>query len=232
LNGRAIAFRTDEILIPRERADLQVGDQDRGDGLQARWEKLISWGLSSTRTAEGGRPCANHVSLMRGARAFQNANAALLLGGTEELAFTGFGADNLGATGTESLNRRRVMSIPKDRIRSIVHQGKPVLFVDCSHCSAKEVGDICYLVPKFVSKQPIGSVLLLADFTGATFDRACIERLKVSIVLDRPHLKRSAWVGTGTLPKVFYENLRTFGQRDLPTFEDKDEALNWLAQQD
>ena len=126
----------------------------------------------------------------------------------------------------------RAMATYEDRIRYIVHQDKSVLLVDLSHCSPQEVGEIATAVPEYVTQHPMGSVLLLADFTGAAFDRNCIERLKVGMVLDRPHLKRSAWVGTETLPKVYFDNMRTFAQRDLPTFQGRDEALNWLVQQD
>ena len=69
----------------------------------------------------------------------------------------------------------------------------------------------------------------LADFTGSKFDKAAFESLKEAAVYDRPHLKRSAWVGTETLPKVYYENLKAFSQRDLPTFKTREEALDWLV---
>ena len=124
------------------------------------------------------------------------------------------------------------MATLEDRIRFIVHQGQSVLLVDCSNCSPREVGDISVMVPDHVTEQPMASVLLLADFTGATFDRDCVERLKVGMVLDRPHLKRSAWVGIQTLPKVYFENMLAFAQRELPTFEDRNEALNWLVGSD
>lgn len=117
----------------------------------------------------------------------------------------------------------------EDRIRFITHQGEHVLLVDCSHCSAEELEKITRLVPGFVTAEPKGSVLLLADFTGAHFDRKVIEVLKQNTVFDRPHLKRSAWVGTENLPKVFYENLKAFSQRDLPTFKTREEALDWLV---
>jgi hypothetical protein len=117
----------------------------------------------------------------------------------------------------------------KDRIRYITHQGKRILFVDCSHCTADELEKMSHLVPSFVSTQPKGSVLLLADFTGSKFDRDAIERLKKDAVFDRPYLKRSAWFGTDTLPHVFYEHLKNFSQRDLPTFKTKEEALDWLV---
>jgi hypothetical protein len=85
------------------------------------------------------------------------------------------------------------------------------------------------LVPSYVTEEPEGSVLLLADFTGAKFDRKAVEQMKQGTVYDRPHLKRSAWYGTENLPKVFYEHLRSFSQRDLPTFKTREEALDWLV---
>jgi hypothetical protein len=72
-------------------------------------------------------------------------------------------------------------------------------------------------------------VLLLADFTGAEFDRIAIDRLKEAAVFDRPHLKRSAWVGLEKLPKVFYEHIKNFSQRDLPAFETREAAMDWLV---
>ena len=121
------------------------------------------------------------------------------------------------------------MSPPEERIRFIVHRSKVVLLADLSHCSPRELDKAAKLVPALVTREPEASVLLLADFTGSTFDRKNIEQLKVAIVLDRPHLKRSAWVGTEGLPNVFYENMKTFAQRDLPTFSNRDEALEWLV---
>jgi hypothetical protein len=118
-----------------------------------------------------------------------------------------------------------------DRIRSISHQGKTILLVDVSNCSAAEVKKIAELLPKFVGNYPKGSVLLLADFTGAHFDRDTITMIKESAVFDRPHLKKSAWVGTESLPKVFYENIKSFSQRELPTFKTREEALDYLAEE-
>jgi hypothetical protein len=80
-----------------------------------------------------------------------------------------------------------------------------------------------------VTAEPHGSVLLLADFTGSKVDKAALEVIKQTTVLDRPHLKRSAWVGMETVPKVFYENVKAFSQRDLPTFASREEALDWLV---
>lgn len=119
----------------------------------------------------------------------------------------------------------------ENRIRFIQHEGHKILLVDLSNCSAAEVKRIAELVPKFVTAQPKGSLLLLADFTGAQFDRETLTSMKEAAVFDRPHLKRSAWVGTENLPKVFYEHIKVFSQRDLPTFKTREEALQWLVQE-
>jgi hypothetical protein len=117
----------------------------------------------------------------------------------------------------------------EDRIRFIKHKGKVVLLVDCSHCSGDELEKMSILVPSYLTKQPKGSVLLLADFTGAKFDKKVTDHTKQVLVLDRPYLKRSAWVGIEALPKVVHENLKTFSQRDLTAFNTREEALEWLV---
>jgi hypothetical protein len=86
------------------------------------------------------------------------------------------------------------------------------------------------LVPSYVTSEPRDSVLLLADFTGAEFNRIAIDRLKEAAVFDRPHLKRSAWIGLESLPKVFYEHIKSFSRRELPTFKTREEAVEWLVQ--
>ena len=119
----------------------------------------------------------------------------------------------------------------KDRIRFISHKHKKILLVDVSNCTAEELEEFATLVPARVTAEPRESVLLLADFTGAQFDKKSVERLKPALVFDRPYLKRSAWVGTEGLPKIMYEHLKTFSQRELPTFKTREEALDWLVEE-
>jgi hypothetical protein len=119
----------------------------------------------------------------------------------------------------------------EDRIRFINHKGVQVLLVDVSHCKAAEVASISRLVPSYVRAQPRGSVLLLGDFTGAEVNRQAAEQLKQDTVFDRPHLKRSAWVGTECIPHVLYENIKRFSQRELTSFRTREEALDWLVQE-
>jgi hypothetical protein len=117
----------------------------------------------------------------------------------------------------------------EERIRFVDYRGQQILLVDVTNCTTAEMIEIGRLVPSYVSSEPRGSVLLLADFTGSKFDKSAVETLKQATVFDRPHIKRSAWVGIEGMPKVFYDNLKAFSQRDLPTFKTREEALDWLV---
>ncbi|HEV2698801.1 MAG TPA: hypothetical protein VGU90_12460 [Terriglobales bacterium] len=117
----------------------------------------------------------------------------------------------------------------EERIRTIRYKGREILLVDVSNCTSEQFSRIARLVPASTVTQAPGSVLLLADFTGAHIDKDALEILKQATVFDRPHLKRSAWVGVESLPKVFYENIKSFSRRDLPVFETREQALEYLV---
>ena|ERR1700733_13647696 len=116
-----------------------------------------------------------------------------------------------------------------DRLRFITHQGKQILLIDVSHCSPGEVETIFRRVPDLVTARPKGSVLILSDFTGASFDQEAIRIMKETAVFDKPHVKKSAWMGTENFPRVFAEDLNNFSRREFVVFETREEALAWLA---
>ncbi len=87
-------------------------------------------------------------------------------------------------------------------------------------------------VQRLVSAQPRKSVLILSDLTGAQFSRDTVTRMKEVAVFDRPYVKRSAMVGAESLPKVFYEALKTFSRREFPRFKTREEAIDWLVRED
>ena len=116
-----------------------------------------------------------------------------------------------------------------ERIRFISHKGKQILLVDLSNCSASEVERIARTVPEIVTVRPLGSVLVLADFAGASLDHEAVRAMKESAVFDKPFIKKSAWVGAEDFPLAFRESLKSFSRREFPTFKNRQEALDWLA---
>lgn len=96
-------------------------------------------------------------------------------------------------------------------------------------CSAARVQLIARAVPDYVTVQPRGSLLLLADFRGASFDDEANRALKESYVFDKPYVKKSAWVGTENLPHEFEQSLKDFARREHLSFKTHREALDWLV---
>ena len=117
----------------------------------------------------------------------------------------------------------------EDRLRFVQHKGKNVLLIDVGKASKQEIMDLLGRIQDVVTEQPRDSVLVLADFCGMHIDKEIAERLKEVLVFDRPYVKRAAWVGTEGMPSVFYENFKTFSRRDFPTFNTREEAMEWLV---
>jgi hypothetical protein len=119
---------------------------------------------------------------------------------------------------------------PEERLRFIKHKGHAIYLIDFKNCKAKELLLLLEQVRADIARHEPGSVLTLAEFAGAEIDRKVATRVKEVLVLDRPYVKRSAWVGTESLPHVFYEHFKNFSQRELPLFKTREEAMEWLVQ--
>lgn len=122
-----------------------------------------------------------------------------------------------------------VGGVNEERLRFIEHKGSRILSLDFRQCGGKEMLQLLNQVKAVVERHAPQSVLILADFAGAHFDKQVATRVKEVLVLDRPYVKKAAWIGTESLPHVFYENFKSFSQRELPTFKTREEALEWLV---
>jgi hypothetical protein len=116
-----------------------------------------------------------------------------------------------------------------DRLRFVKHKGHPIFLIDFSHCTPKEMLLLLDQVRADIARHAPGSVLTLADFTDAHVDKTAATKIKEVLTLDRPYVKKSAWVGTESLPRVFYEHFKSFSQREFPTFKTREEAMDWLV---
>lgn len=122
-----------------------------------------------------------------------------------------------------------VGSVSGDRLSFVQHKGQTIFLIDFSHCSAKEMLALIEQIRTIVVRHPQGSLLTLADFNHAEVDKKVATRMKEVLTLDRPYVKRSAWVHAESVPHVFYENIKSFSQREIPTFRTREEAMDWLA---
>ncbi|MFZ0320213.1 MAG: hypothetical protein WAL56_13910 [Candidatus Sulfotelmatobacter sp.] len=117
-----------------------------------------------------------------------------------------------------------------ERLSFVKHKGHIIYVIDFSHCAAKEILLLLDMVRSDISRHEPSSMLTLADFTDAQVDKNVATRIKEVLVLDRPYVKRSAWIGTESLPRVFYEHFKNFSQRDFPSFKTREKAMDWLVQ--
>jgi hypothetical protein len=116
-----------------------------------------------------------------------------------------------------------------DRIRFIEHHGKQILLLDFSHANAHELQLLLEYVRITVAKHAHESLVTLADFSGSDVDHAVAIRIKEVLTLDRPFVKKTAWVGAESIPHAFMENFHNFSQREIVTFKTREEAMDWLV---
>jgi hypothetical protein len=118
---------------------------------------------------------------------------------------------------------------PMDRARFVTHREHRILVLDATGCSAAELATLADLVPEVITREPLGSLLVLTDFTGAEFSRDAVDHMKIAAALDRPHIKRAAWVGAQKMPKALFDSIRNFSARDFPVFESREQAMDYLV---
>jgi len=117
-----------------------------------------------------------------------------------------------------------------DRIHFVEHKGKQILLIDFSHATALQMQLLLEHVRITVARHARESLVTLADFEGAEIDHAVATKIKEVLTLDRPFVKKTAWVGTEDIPHAFMDNFHTFSQREIRTFKTRQEAMDWLAE--
>ena len=139
------------------------------------------------------------------------------------------GSSSSGSSSSGTLSSDSPAKPAEERLRFLKHKGHAIFLIDFSHCHEKELLFLLDQVKNIVARHAPGSLLTLGDFTGAHIDKHVATRMKEVLVLDRPFVKKSAWVGAESVPHVFYENIKNFSQRDLPAFKTREEAMDWLV---
>ncbi len=116
-----------------------------------------------------------------------------------------------------------------ERVRFLDHEGQRILLLDCTDCGPSELLQVFSQAQAAIAAEPPHSLLTLADFTGAEFDKKTADQMKITATYNRSHVKRSALVGVEDLGDVYYHNLVSFSARDFPAFKTREEAMDWLV---
>ena len=116
-----------------------------------------------------------------------------------------------------------------DRIQFVEHKGKRILLIDFSHATAQQMQLLLEHVRVTVAQHARESLVTLADFNGAEIDHAVATKIKEVLTLDRPFVKKTAWISTEDIPHAFMDNFHTFSRREIATFKTREEAMDWLV---
>jgi len=105
-----------------------------------------------------------------------------------------------------------------DRIHFVEHKGKQILLLDASQATAQQMLLLLEYAQIMVAKHARESLLVLADLTGSKIDRTVATRVKEVLALDRPFVKKTAWVGAENIPHALMDSFHTFSQREIVLF--------------
>lgn len=114
-------------------------------------------------------------------------------------------------------------------IQWITHAGKRVLLLDFSQRRAQRVEELAREVQQVITAQKPASVLVLADFTATKFSKEAVKLIARTAATNRPYVRRTAWVGTESLPAGGFEAIQATSQRDIHRFATREEALQFLT---
>ena len=118
------------------------------------------------------------------------------------------------------------------RTTFVVHQGKRICLIDFHdiHDPALAIEAIDE-ARKIVRTQPPASLLTLTYVKNASFNREVVAQLKELVSGDRPYVKAAAIVGMSGIQRAIYIAVTQLTGRRLPTFQDLEQAKDWLVSQ-
>jgi hypothetical protein len=116
-----------------------------------------------------------------------------------------------------------------ERVQIIQHKGKPIIYLDFSRCTKEEFAAVIEASKSVIRNRPLGSVLTLSDFTGFMFSFQMIDMLKDFTMENKPYVKAAALIGVTGLRKIPYEAVMKITRRNLPAFNTKMEAMEYLV---
>ncbi|MCP4762202.1 MAG: STAS/SEC14 domain-containing protein [archaeon] len=114
------------------------------------------------------------------------------------------------------------------RIKFIKHKGKQIYFADVSDSGGEELLALLDEDDKFRKAHLEEIHYLLIDTTDANITRPCLAKIKETMTIEHPNLKKSAIVGVTGVKKALLAAANRFGAVSIKPFATLDEAKDWL----
>jgi stage II sporulation SpoAA-like protein len=117
-----------------------------------------------------------------------------------------------------------------ERLTTLHHHGIPIVLVDYAGIEgAQESLDLIWASSDRIVAEPPGSVRVLMAIQDAHISPQILGPLKEAALRNKPHLKGVAVVGLSGLLRVIYMTMSKMMEMEMPAFDTREEALDWLA---
>jgi hypothetical protein len=119
-----------------------------------------------------------------------------------------------------------------ERTRFIEHKGKRILLLDYAGVRDPDeaVASIRHSMD-LVARQPLNSLLVMTVVRDARYNAAVLQAMKELAAHNAPYVKASAVVGMSGLHRIAYTAVLMFSKRNIKTFDEEAQALDWLVSQ-
>jgi hypothetical protein len=118
------------------------------------------------------------------------------------------------------------------RLAFIEHQGKRILTIDSVGADIELVKAIAAECWHIVSTQKPNSVRTLNNLEGAEFTSDTVKVFSELATKNQPYVARGAVIGMKGMRFFAFQAVVSLTKRPFKLFEDREQALNWLAQDD
>lgn len=115
------------------------------------------------------------------------------------------------------------------------YKGKKIIemnFRDYAYKDIPEIKKIMDDTKVLIESQPLESAYTMTDVIGLRFSSEIIEMFKEFADHNKSFVKVGAVVGIVGLQKLAYDAVMRFTKRNIPAFPTREEALEWLVQQE
>ena len=118
--------------------------------------------------------------------------------------------------------------------RWIEHKGKRVFYTDYIDLGydANALEAEMKEAEAIVCAQPENSVLIIIDTRGTVGSKEAMELLKSSAVRTKPYFRKAAVVGITGYRKVLLDAISLFSGQPFGSFNDPEEAKDWVVEAD
>lgn len=121
---------------------------------------------------------------------------------------------------------------PEKPFESVSYKGKTIVVVDVSNTKFDEAIPVLQEAQQQIALLPRDSALVLTDARNAVFNAESAKAMKDFASKNTPYVKASAVLGADGFRAVLLQAVRMITGRDIKAFNNREDALRWLASRD